>query len=132
MKQKTFLPGIEALRAIQEYVSSHLPRNFQNPDAVARIELILEEVVINIVHYAFVDEDNGSITVSIEEKNGNFQVEIRDNGAPFNPLLSEDPDLEAPIEERQEGGLGIFFVRSLCRGVTYEREAGNNVLRLIL
>lgn len=132
MKRKTFLPSIEAVHAIQEYVSSHLPQNFRNRDTVSRVELVIEEVVINIINYAFRDKDNGAITVGIEEKNGSLEVEIRDNGAAFDPLLSEEPDLKVPIEEREVGGLGIFFVKSLCKDVTYAREAGNNVLRLIL
>ncbi|WDP87733.1 MAG: hypothetical protein HUN05_23500 [Desulfobacter sp.] len=62
MKQKTFLPELEAIRKIQTYVSSALPMAFQTPEKSGQIELILEEVVINIVNYAFSDLENGFIT----------------------------------------------------------------------
>jgi len=131
MNQKTFLPELEAVRKIQDYVSGCLPADYQRPEKLGQIELIVEEVVINIVNHAFSDVENGFIKVGVEGK-ASLEIEIRDNGRPFNPLEMADPDVDAPLDEREPGGLGIFFVRQLSAEVTYLREAENNVLRLVL
>lgn len=131
MKLKTFSPEIDAVHKIQGYVSDHLPADYQSPEKVFQIELIIEEVVINIVNYAFTDVKNGFITVGVGGKEKAFTVEIRDNGSRFNPLEIKAPDLEAPLDQREPGGLGIFLVRQLSGQVTYSRLSGNNILRLV-
>mgnify|MGYP003444340506 CR=1 FL=1 len=57
---------------------------------------------------------------------------FRDDGAAFDPLARADPDLDAGIDERPIGGLGIFLVRELAESVSYERIGRDNVLRVHL
>ncbi|WDP87732.1 MAG: ATP-binding protein [Desulfobacter sp.] len=70
--------------------------------------------------------------MGVEDKKNGFEIEIRDNGKKFNPLEMADPDVDAPLDERDPGGLGIFFVKQLSADVIYLREDNNNVLRLVL
>jgi anti-sigma regulatory factor (Ser/Thr protein kinase) len=44
----------------------------------------------------------------------------------------EEPDRRAPAGDRQVGGLGIFLVRRVMDEVAYRRDAGSNVLRLVI
>ena len=41
------------------------------------------------------------------------------------------PDLEASVEERKVGGLGIHLVRTMMDQVNYRREQGRNHLTLV-
>ena len=41
------------------------------------------------------------------------------------------PDVDAPIEERKIGGLGVYFIRSIMDEVHYRREQDRNILTLI-
>jgi anti-sigma regulatory factor (Ser/Thr protein kinase) len=59
-----------------------------------------------------------------------LNVTIADTGAPFNPLNAPPPDLTSNLVDRPIGGLGIHLVRSLMNSVEYEREGGENRLRL--
>jgi anti-sigma regulatory factor (Ser/Thr protein kinase) len=45
-------------------------------------------------------------------------------------LAYGDPDTTARIEERQIGGLGIFFVKKLMDEVHYRREDDRNILTI--
>ncbi len=58
-------------------------------------------------------------------------VTITDDGVPFNPLSAEAPRLDAPLEEREIGGLGIHLVRNMIDDVTYNRRIGKNVMTLM-
>ena len=47
------------------------------------------------------------------------------------PLAQPTPDLDAPVEERPIGGLGLTLVRALVEEARYAREGPVNVLRLV-
>jgi len=90
------------------------------------LRLIAEEVITNVVKYAEAD------TIQIDFKVSDITVvlDVRDNGKRFDPLGAAAPDLEASVEDRPLGGLGIHLVQALADEVSYERRGDWNVLRL--
>ena len=59
-------------------------------------------------------------------------IEMVDDGKPFDPLTEAPvPDVNAPMDERPIGGLGVFLVRKLMDELTYRREEGRNHLTLV-
>lgn len=94
------------------------------------LDIALDEVLSNCVNYGFRDSALHEIIVEVEVEPGRLTIEIRDDGVPFDPLGVPEPDLEASLEDRQIGGLGMHFVRTLLDDVTYRRSRGWNVLRL--
>lgn len=100
-------------------------------DDLNRFELVVEEAVINIMLYAY-PEGSGSLTVELQQGEGHLlQLQLEDQGPPFNPLEPRELDLSAPLEERSIGGLGVHLVQSLSDGMSYQRENGNNRLELL-
>ena len=100
---------------------------------IHQLELAVEEIVVNIIHYAYPSGTSGDIEIQCgfkEEKK--LIIEIIDWGIPFNPLSVPEPDTEAHLEDRDIGGLGIFLVRKLMDEVHYRREDGKNVLSLVM
>ena len=95
------------------------------------LDIALDEILSNSVNYGFSDSARHEIIVEFEVEADAVVVEIRDDGKPFDPLSVPVPDLEASLEERQVGGLGMHFVRTLLDSVTYSRRNGWNVLRLV-
>lgn len=88
------------------------------------IRLVAEEVVVNIVDYS------GSDYLDVETELNKESITLRfsDGGVPFNPLDNELPDTSLSMDERQVGGLGIFFVIKNMDKVGYEYKDGENVL----
>jgi anti-sigma regulatory factor (Ser/Thr protein kinase) len=68
----------------------------------------------------------------VETKNDPLTVLITfiDKGVPYDPLLKKDPDVNAPKEERQIGGLGIYLVKKTMDDVVYEYKNGQNILTI--
>lgn len=98
-----------------------------------RIHLALEELLVNVVSYAYGPE-GGEITVAYEVTDSpkTLIVTIRDRGTPFNPLEEvEEPDVSAPATERKIGGLGIFLARKTMDDVRYSWQDGENVLMVL-
>ncbi len=100
-------------------------------ESVGELELILEELLVNIISYAYDEAGTGTIHVAGIVDGSTVTLELRDRGREFNPLEKETPDLDADIEDRPIGGLGIFLVTELASSVTYERIGDENVLRVV-
>lgn len=101
-----------------------------------KIELALEEVLVNIILHAYPASDKPSEEKEIqvvcevypEEK---LQFIVKDRGIAFNPLV-ERPVVDPlqGLEEREVGGLGIFLTSNLMDEIHYERLEPFNVLLL--
>jgi sigma-B regulation protein RsbU (phosphoserine phosphatase) len=96
-----------------------------------QIELAAEEVFVNIARYAY-GEEGGEVTVNcrVEKEQGRalMTLAFADTGRPFNPLEYPVPDPNVPMEERQEGGLGLLIVKRTMDTIRYSREKEKNCL----
>ena len=119
IKGKT-LDIIDAILQTEEVASAG---DMQRP-----VRLAVEELVVNIVDYAYPDSDKGYLGIDITRDEGGITLRFCDGGVPFNPLQKEPPDTTLPMSQRKIGGLGIFFVTKVMDTVTYEYADGQNVL----
>jgi anti-sigma regulatory factor (Ser/Thr protein kinase) len=91
--------------------------------------LAMEEVFVNICHYAYPD-GAGDAEISCRGDGDLFVLEISDYGRPFDVLALPEPDTELEIMDRPIGGLGIHLVRKLSDAVSYRRQDDRNMLRM--
>ena len=96
-----------------------------------QIDVAVEEIFVNIVHYAYQSGNgNAEIRLWIEESPRSVVIEFRDSGKPFDPLAKPDPDVTLSANERQIGGLGIYMVKKSMDNVQYKRENDQNILTI--
>jgi len=126
MKKITVKAKIDSLVDVMDFVNTELELHNFPASAQDDLNLVVDEIFANITHYAY-DTDDGFAEVSISV--GETAVlRFEDTGKPYNPLDREEPDLDVPIEEREIGGLGIHFVKSVMDKVEYEYKDGKNIL----
>lgn len=94
------------------------------------VNLALDEVLTNIIMYAYDDQEEHQIVVRLRLERERFVVDVEDDGREFDPLSTVEPDLGAPVEERPVGGLGLSLVRRLVSELAYDRRGGWNVLTM--
>jgi anti-sigma regulatory factor (Ser/Thr protein kinase) len=123
--------NLSNLQKFEEFVSEiAIDSGFEN-SAIMKIQLAIEEIIVNIISYAYSDEKQGKISISRNKQDDNALVfKIEDRGAPFNLLDAETPDITQPIESREVGGLGIFLTRQFMDKIEYKRENNKNILLL--
>ena len=123
---------IENLHGCIDFVAACAAGQGFGKRRISEIRLALEEVLVNIINYAYSDRpETGDIEIACRRTGENaLEIEIIDSGAPFDMLASKEPDTEAEIPDRQIGGLGIFFVKQIMNGIRYAREGGRNKLTL--
>jgi anti-anti-sigma factor len=94
------------------------------------LALALEECASNIVNHAYRRDPQKKFTVSIEHTPSAMVVELRDYGPEFDPTQQKVVEPVAHDEERPPGGWGIDLVNRYMDNICYQRQNGENVLRL--
>lgn len=93
--------------------------------------LALQEMVTNVLRHAYRLDETKPIEVAFELRGDRFQIELRDQGPPFDPLTYEASEAAYGAEMPTEcGGFGIHIARMVMDQVDYAREGNWNVLRL--
>jgi len=107
-------------------------REYDIGDETAKmVNLALEEWVVNVISYAYPKGMRGHVEVTADVKSDVLTLMIKDHGTAFDPTQHVEVDIEAELDERTIGGLGIHLVRTIMDTVSYERtEDGYN--RLVL
>jgi anti-sigma regulatory factor (Ser/Thr protein kinase) len=86
----------------------------------------VEELLVNIIQYAYDDGDEHEITLELRVDDEHIVVTVEDDGRPFDPRGVEAPDLSGSIEDRRAGGWGIHLVRLMSDDISYQRKQGRN------
>ena len=94
------------------------------------MNLALDEILTNVIFYAYDDRQEHQITVRLSLTHGELTAEVEDDGRPFNPLTFPAADTEKPVAERPIGGLGIFLISKIMDTVHYTRKNNRNTLIL--
>lgn len=99
--------------------------------ALYAVNLALDELVTNTILYGFDDATGQELCVRVTVTGVELHGELADEGRAFNPLEVPAPNLDAPLRDRELGGLGLHLVRSLMDRLDYRREGAKNVLTLM-
>ena len=131
MREMDIAATLENLDTVMAFVDQQLEEVGCSMKAQMQIDIAVEEVYVNIAHYAYNPEIGGvTIRVQIEEEPLEIILTFIDKGKPYNPLAKEDPDVTLAAEDRQIGGLGIFMVKKSMDNISYEYNEGRNILTL--
>ena len=121
MKEITVDATIENMDTVTAFVDDFLDQIACPMKSKIQINIVIDEIFGNICHYAYKDSI-GAVTVRVESGNTPKAVFLTftDNGIPYNPLETEDPDITSSSEERKIGGLGIYLVKKNMDEMKYE------------
>ena len=100
------------------------------PQIAYAINLSIDEILTNTISYGYDDEEEHRIDLSLRLEGDTLIVVIVDDGRAFDPSLERDPNVEATLEERALGGLGLFLVQQMMDDVAYQRRDEFNVVTL--
>lgn len=115
--------------AVEAFATAH---GLSNRDWT-HLDLLLEELFVNIVKHGTdpaAPAALGPIKLTLSADDASITAELIDQGQPFNPINHPLPETQRPLEERQVGGLGLYFVAVLSDAVKYRRENGQNIVTL--
>ena len=129
MEKITIDAKVENLENVTEFITSSLEEKNCSMKTIMQMELVIEEIFVNVANYAY-RPNVGPITICKEIDDKALTISFIDGGVDYNPLEHKDPDINAGIDEREIGGLGIFLVKKNVDEVSYERKDGQNILTI--
>ena len=123
---------LQEIRTLSDFLTRNAERWDVPDDALRPLQLALEEIFTNIVHYAYDDDREHRIEIVLSKADQTVTVQVSDDGRPFDPLRdAPQTDFEAPVETRPVGGAGIALSRQMVSRMRYRRHDGRNQLTLI-
>ena len=126
----TLQNNIRQVRLLNDFVKQIMRQLEIETSLAKKLQLAVEEAVVNIIDYAYPTNTVSDITVHASSDGHWLKFVIKDAGVPFDPTEKEKADTSLSAEERPIGGLGILLVRELMDSINYERTDGMNVLTL--
>ena len=130
MIEKTFAACDDTLNDALALVEEELERADCPMKAITQITICVEEMYVNVAHYAYGGQNKGDVTLSVGCEDGTVTITLKDTGMAFDPLAKEDPDITLAAEDRKIGGLGIYMVKKTMDSVAYVRENGQNIFTM--
>ena len=126
---KRYGASVENLPEVSAFVEECADRFDLDDRKKFGLLLALEEAFVNICSHAYPD-GAGEAGITCTGDGDDFVLEIADRGTAFDVLSLPDPDITLDVVDRQVGGLGIHFIRTLTDSVSYHREKDQNILRM--
>jgi anti-sigma regulatory factor (Ser/Thr protein kinase) len=131
MKELTIDAAVENIAEVTAFVDSELEALDCPVKVQMQIDIAIDELFGNIAHYAYHPEVRpATVRVEVLENPLSVVITFIDNGVPYDPLKTKEPDITLSAEERMIGGLGIYMVKKTMDDIAYEYREGQNILRI--
>lgn len=132
-RQQITLPAeLESLPFFREHIKAACQGVAGLDDqAIYDVQLAVDEICTNIITHGYAGMDPGSIILNVDLSPQFLQVTISDFGHAFEPVEPPALNANATIEEREVGGLGLFFVFSSVDDIRYESSPAGNTTWLV-
>ncbi len=124
-----FRREIDALREVFVHLAKFIDSHEVDDKTAFCINLVVEELFTNMVRHNVGGGDR--ISVILERKDDRVRIELVDTDVePFDPDTAEVPPVDAGIEGRRPGGLGIYLVRKMVDELHYDYETDDRTMRI--
>lgn len=120
-----------ALQSLKHELERTFFAQLHDPVVRSTVLLVVDELVSNLLKYGFRkgSEERSHLNICLDDNW--LQIELRDNGQCFNPLIHAKPEtLSSDLSERQVGGLGVYLILRMMDETRYEWVEPWNCLTL--
>ncbi len=119
----------DAFRTLKSWIETIAEELNISEKTKNQLLIATDEIFTNIASYGYPKEEGtASVTIEFNTETETLKITFADRGMEYNPLDVSPPDITQPLDERDEGGLGIFMVQQLMDNVEYKREEDHNIL----
>ena len=129
-KQLKFKNQVAELQHVNLFVEEICDELGLDMELQMNLNLALEEVVSNVIFYAYPEGTTADIELLAEYDGKVLTLVLSDQGKHFDPTAKEDPDPDVHPADRELGGMGIYIVKNIMNEVTYQRLEGRNLLTM--
>ena len=135
LKNKTLLleyrldSRVEEIAALAEAVDEALA---ERPDLAFAVNLCLEELITNTIQHGLHGAPDRPIHVRLSRSDEWLEIILKDDAPPFDPFVQAPaPSLDASVEAREVGGLGVHMVKTMMDEVRAFYDGSGNLIVLL-
>lgn len=89
-----------------------------DPSLRLKVDLSIEELFVNMVTYD--TETDRNVLIEMNPIENGIEVSLTDFDVdPFDPTQPRDIDVDAPLSDRDPGGLGLYLVLKMADSIHY-------------
>lgn len=115
---------LKNLASVRDFVKKAAENSGLSQDGILEICLAADEACANIINHGYKNE-SGDIVITVSHDEKKLTVSLSDNANPYNPLEEAvGADIDAPLNERILGGMGVILVKQNTDSVEYQRLSG--------
>jgi len=126
--QITRAAELEQLSVFRDFISDCCGRHQVPNETVFDLKLAVDEACTNVITHGYKDMDPGSIILSFRIEPDRILVQITDFGHIFEPASAPKPDLDAALDDRELGGMGLFLIYQTMDNIDYQSSEDGNTL----
>jgi serine/threonine-protein kinase RsbW len=126
--QITRAAELESLQVFRGFITECCARYGIPNDIVLDLKLAVDEACTNVITHGYKGMDPGSIILSFRIELDRILVQITDFGHVFEPVEAPKPDVEAALEDRELGGLGLYLIYQTMDNIDYQSSEDGNTL----
>lgn len=116
---KKFPRSLDELQSIVAFTHDFFDKERMDPSLRYIVDLCVEELFVNMVSYN--KETNADILIEMSPHEHGIEVSLTDYDVDrFDPRDVEPVDVDAPLELRSAGGLGLYLVLKMADAIHYE------------
>lgn len=128
----TLVNRLDALEPARLALEAYLAPAGLSPQAVFKLELVLEETFMNLLWHAFKDGAEHVVELTAQRRAGEVVLGFVDDGVPFDPTAAAEPARPTSMAEATVGGRGLALVRRAATRIDYRRSGGRNYLDIAI
>lgn len=118
---------LHLIGSIGEHIGNDLENFSGDKEALAyHLNLVLTEATSNAIKHSNSDDPKDTVRINIDIQGQELIIKVYDHGQGFDLENVPEPDLDHP----KEGGMGLFFIKTLMDSVTYKKLGKNNILEI--
>ena len=130
-EERIFPARMAMLAETAAFVEAFCNRTDVARDDTLRLTLIVEELFTNTVAHGHRGDSDAPVHVALAVRDDVVLLRFEDGAPAFDPrprMAQRPASLDAPVETRPLGGLGMHLVAGMARDVRYAYEDGRNRL----
>jgi serine/threonine-protein kinase RsbW len=119
---------LDFIGSIGEHIAKDLDDFSGDREALAyHLNLVLTEATTNAIKHATQTTPKNTVRITIHIQDNELNIKVYDHGQGFDLETVPLPD----FDQLKEGGMGLYFIRTLMDSVSYTKQADCNVLEII-
>lgn len=119
------------LKEVRKFIADSLEHTSLTEVEVNALVLAVDEVCANVIIHSTECNENETLDVLTELKEGEVIFEIMDNGLGYDLRNHKIPNIKDIVKSKRKGGVGLFLVQKIMDEIDFIPYNKGHIIRLV-